>query len=288
MGLHGPLPARAAYRHSNGSVVLAYPAAEIIDLSETSLSGSLLDSLFNRFFYLQVDPVSSGSARFELFLVRAQALYLQDTLMSGPLPAWADIDRRVHAVGPGSNERFKCPAYISRLTGARVVLSPQYYSFDGCECSEGYFGRPPDCALCTDESDCECHGATLSHCMPLGDGTFLPCQRFASGSSACNPNGDVLWPQQQQQGQQESDEDALASPPDGFCADGYESRLCSQCARSFFAQGQECVKCPPRGVDWLIGVGYAVCFALLVLFLYFRSVRVETTGASSALLAILL
>ena len=47
--------------------------------------------------------------------------------MRGEIPDWLIPDTRGNATGFGSNQRMTCPAFQSRLTGARIVLSPDFY-----------------------------------------------------------------------------------------------------------------------------------------------------------------
>src|SRR4051812_41603285 len=101
--------------------------------------------------------------------------------MSGDLPPWIVRDP-TSWVFPENTTAMLCPGY-EMIDGGRVTLSPSYYGYKGCRCSENYFGRDGHCTFCSDIAGCSCREGIISGCFPTPDpGLLLQCSQIEQGN----------------------------------------------------------------------------------------------------------
>eukprot|EP00026_Physarum_polycephalum_P002707 Phypoly_transcript_02715.p1 GENE.Phypoly_transcript_02715~~Phypoly_transcript_02715.p1 ORF type:complete len:568 (+),score=40.91 Phypoly_transcript_02715:912-2615(+) len=138
-----------------------------------------------------------------------------------------------------------CPNFTVSATGAKSIRD--------CICMEGFYGFGGACVRCPPE--CKCSGANISACwLPSGFDVEelkanniqpLLCPSYSiMGGNQCNPR-DIEW----------------MGIGDFPCEEGYQSRMCAQCANGYFSDGRRCYICKPY-LKWFLPVIY---FALTVL-----------------------
>lgn len=236
---------------------------------ESKTSAALFLTAFHkslRFFEYAIDICT-------LLTHPMQDLRLSGTNISAPFPAWLGISSLTD--GFGSGYTLTCPSFIS-TSGCHVIISPSSHNSTLCRCNPSFFGQDGrHCLPCDDE--CFCHGRIVAYCFPAtADAlSLIPCL----SASACNPNmlpwafGIVS--------------DYSVTP--GWCAVGYEGRLCSRCRSGYYSQGVMCQPCStlPVWLGWMSMVLFIIALVLIVI--YFSS-EIDSAGGQvqSGLVTILL
>eukprot|EP00762_Andalucia_godoyi_P007142 ANDGO_01863.mRNA.1 Receptor-like protein 12 len=129
---------------------------------------------------------------------------------------------------------------------------PSFFNFENCICSQGYYGKPPNCFACLDNAVCSIPVGTIEKISnfslvfaqsgnvlaqsgyyaspPVTWEQMMNDKAYPTVMEVCAQAGTSLTPCQATNG--------------GFCAQGYEGRLCSSCSSDYFSSGDRCVSCP--------------------------------------------
>ena len=59
------------------------------------------------------------------------------------LPSWAMIDPKGSFTS--YTDTYSCPSLVGTAYHLSVLIDPSYYGYQGCECSRGTYGQPPNC-----------------------------------------------------------------------------------------------------------------------------------------------
>ena len=97
-------------------------------------------------------------------------------------------------------------------------------------------------------------------CFPSTSSTILPCSNASTGEALCNPNR-RSWPFS-------NTTDWLSVNLAGWCREGHDGRLCTQCRSGYYPVGRDCVACARSPWQWDLPCLYAFAFLLLIGLLY--------------------
>jgi Leucine-rich repeat (LRR) protein len=160
-----------------------------------------------------------------------------------------------------------CPSSLPGGSVAKfsVIADPEYFSWSGCSCLDGFYGEPAlGCLVCpavppgAEGVAVDCQSLPGSLVVTGGWLTFdratsrmvvLPCPADTADSPcATNRLGITVRTYDDWEARV-----AKANPRLNIttCVEGHQGRLCSKCKPGFFRSGRSCHRCGGKGLSWL-------------------------------------
>ncbi len=226
------------------------------------------------------------------------------------LPPWIQLGTNPFAIDV-PDLGCGCPNLVTQsATGLMGVatLDPAYYDYGYCKCIQNYFGRDgASCVRChgnniQEHSACVCNSTYLQNCYPVYDRstinlpprpdgtipaptviTVLPCATL-SGISTSNPNPQLSRTACNPTGSVQLNADG-SLPSTGWCAEGHQGRLCSQCLDNYYRRGVECFACPSQPVRYVATALQIIILGGIFLWYYLSSESLVQDISSAAVIS---
>eukprot|EP00759_Apiculatamorpha_spiralis_P004427 PhF_6_TR12612/c0_g1_i2/m.19918 len=171
----------------------------------------------------------------------------------------------------GRGPNMWCRAIVNRQTGEELTFlrDTNFFEYEECECSEGFYGVGNDCVRCLPHMFCPAGPVKKPWIHPdlgyyLDDKILTRCRHHSTETSAClrpkliTPKcGSGVTPKWTQQ-----------------CAHGHTGRLCSRCLVGFGKVGDTCVSCTEGSGSVMFILSYFFGLAITLGYIYvsvFRS-----------------